>query len=172
MLTLSKHILVSFLTAKNLSKNKGIKIFFEIFIIRFFYAFNFIRNLFHFEKKYEKEIFSEKYFVEKINTSQVSKDLNTIGYNNFLKLKDDCLSLIKKEISLKNSIISYKGKKNFENFQACLNEKSNLDIIFSKSLEQGLSHVALDIDLAKTSFIQELATSNFSINILFSFKTF
>ena len=36
---LIKHLLNSFLTAKNLSKNKTVIIFLEIFIIRFFFAF-------------------------------------------------------------------------------------------------------------------------------------
>ena len=83
MITLSKHLLLSLLTAKNLSKNKGIKVF-EIFIIRFFYAFDFIRNFFNSKKKYDKEIFSEKYFEENISTNQVLSDLNKFGYNNFL----------------------------------------------------------------------------------------
>ena len=112
-----------------------------------------------------KEIFSEKYFEKDINTNQVLNDLNKFGYNNFLKLKTDYLNLIKEEISLKNSTISFKGKKSFEDFQDHLSDKSNLDNIFSKSLEKNISHVALDINLAKTSFIQELATSNFFMDL-------
>ena len=164
MITLSKHLLLSLLTAKNLSKNKGIKKFFEIFIIRFFYAFDLIRN-FLFLKKYDKEIFSEKYFEENISTNQVLSDLNRFGYNNFLRLKEDYLNLIKEEISLKNSTISYKGKKSFENLQDHLSNESNLNNIFLKSLEKKISHVALDINLAKTSYIQELATSNFFMDL-------
>ena len=60
MITLSKHLFLSLLTAKNLSKNKGIKKFFEIFVIRFFYAFDFIRNFFNSKKKYDKEILQRK----------------------------------------------------------------------------------------------------------------
>ena len=165
MITLSKHILLSLLTAKHLSKNKGIKKFFEIFIIRFFYAFDFIRNFFNSKKNYDKEIFSEKYFEENISTNQVLSDLNRLGYNNFLKLKEDYLHLIKEEISLKNSTISFKGKKSFMSLQDHLSDESNLNNIFSKSLEKNISHVALDINLAKTSYIKELATSNFFMDL-------
>ena len=136
MITLSKHFFLSLLTAKYLSKNKGIKRFFEIFVIRFFYAFDFIRNFFNSKKNYDKEIFSEKYFEENISTNQVLSDLNRLGYNNFLKLKDDYLHLIKEEISLKNSTISYKGKKSFMSLQDHLSDESNLNNIFSKSLEK------------------------------------
>ena len=92
-------------------------------------------------------------------------DLNRFGYNNFLRLKEDYLNLIKEEISLKNSTISYKGKKSFENLQDHLSNESNLNNIFLKSLEKKISHVALDINLAKTSYIQELATSNFFMDL-------
>ena len=139
MITLSKHLLLSLLTAKNLSKNKGIKKFFEIFIIRFFYAFDLIRNFFISKKKYDKEIFSEKYFEENISTNQVLSDLNRFGYNNFLRLKEDYLNLIKEEISLKNSTISYKGKKSFENLQDHLSNESNLNNIFKKFRKKNIS---------------------------------
>lgn len=165
MITLSKHLFLSLSTAKNLSKNKGIKKFCEIFVIRFFYAFDFIRNFFNSKKKYDKEILSEKYFEENISTNQVLSDLNIFGYNNFLKLKEDYLNLIKEEISLKNSTISYKEKKSSENLQDHLSDESNLNNIFLKSLEKKISHVALDINLAKTSYIQELATSNFFMDL-------
>ena len=107
-------------------------------------------------------------------------DLNKFGYNNFLRLKEDYLNLIKEEISLKNSTISYKGKKNFESLQDHLSEESNFENIFSKSLEKKIYHVALDINISKTSYIQELATSNFfmdlqkntSIIIVFQFQHF
>ena len=114
MITLSKHLILSLLTAKYLSKNKGIKKFCEIFIIRFFYAFDFIRNFLILKKNMIMKFFSEKYFEENISSNQALSDLNRFGYNNFLKLKENYLNLIKEEISLKNSTISYKGKKNFE----------------------------------------------------------
>lgn len=165
MITLSKHILFSFITAKHLSKNKGIKMFFKVFIIRFFYAFDFIRNFSNSKKKHEKEIISEKYFEKDISTKQVLNDLNRLGYNNILKLKDNYLNLIKEEISLKNTTISFKGKKSYENFRDHLSDESNLDNIFSKSLEKKISHVALNINLTKTKYIKELATSNFFMDL-------
>ena len=66
MITFSKHFIISFLTARNLSKNKGLKKFFEIFYIRFIFAFDFIRNFFNNKKNNYKNINSSKYFEENI----------------------------------------------------------------------------------------------------------
>ena len=57
MITLSKHFIISLFTAKNLSKNKGLKKFFEIFNIKFIFAFDFIRNFFNNQKDNYKNIF-------------------------------------------------------------------------------------------------------------------
>ena len=114
MITLSKHIFISLLTAKNLSKNKGLKRFIEIFVIRFLYAFNFIRNLLNPKNYFEPNVSSKNFYEKNITCDDVLKDLNNYGYNNFLKLRKNYLDLIKNEISLKNSTITYKGNKNIQ----------------------------------------------------------
>tara|TARA_B100000029_G_scaffold515265_1_gene621417 strand:+ start:6383 stop:7321 length:939 start_codon:yes stop_codon:yes gene_type:complete len=165
MITLSKHLFISFLTAKNLSKNKGLKKFFEIFVIRFLYAFDFIRNFLNSKNNDQLNILSQNYFKKDITSDEVLKDLNSVGYNNFLTLKENYIDLIKQEISLKNSSVSFKGKKKFFEYQKNLNDTDNLDIIFKKSQDLEIPHVALDIDLSKTKFIKELATSEFFMNL-------
>lgn len=165
MITLSKHFIISFLTARNLSKNKGLKKFFEIFYIRFIFAFDFIRNFFNNQKDNYKNINSSKYFEENIESTKVIEDLKNFGYNNFLKLRKNCLEFLKNEISLTNSIISFKGKKNSDKFSKIINSSDKLKDIFKKSKENEVSHVALDIDLSKTNYIKEFATSEFLMNI-------
>ena len=100
MITLSKHLLISFLTARNLSKNKGLKKFFEIFVIRFLYAFDFIRNFLNSKNNDQSNILSKNYFKKDIESDEVVKDLNSVGYNNFLTLKGNYIDLIKQEISI------------------------------------------------------------------------
>ena len=165
MITLSKHLIISFLTARNLSKNKGLKKFFEIFYIRFIYAFDFIRNFFNNQKDNYENINSSKYFEENIESTKVIEDLKNFGFNNFLKLRKNDLELLKSEISLTNSIISFKGKKNSDKFSKNINFSDKLKDIYEKSKENEISHVALDIDLSKTNYIKEFATSDFLMNI-------
>jgi len=165
MLTLSKHLIISFLTAKNLSKNKGLKKFLEIFNIRFLFAFDFIRNFFNLKNDNITNVTSTNYFEKNIASKNILSDLKTLGYNNFLKVKENYLRLLRDEISLENSTISFKGKKNFHKFQENINNSDNLNSIFLKSKENEISHVALDIDLGKTKFIKEFATSDFLMNI-------
>ena len=94
MITLSKHLFISFFTAKNLSKNKGLKKFFEIFVIRFLYAFDFIRNFLNPKNNDQLNILSKNYFKKDISSDEVLKDLNSVGYNNFLTLKENYLDLV------------------------------------------------------------------------------
>ena len=165
MITLSKHFIISLFTAINLSKNKGLKKFFEIFNIRFIFAFDFVRNFFNTQKNSYKNINSSKYFEENIDSTKVIEDLKNFGYNNFLRLKKNYLERLKNEISLANSIISFKSKKNSEKFNKTLNFSDNLNDMFRKSKENEISHIALDIDLSKTNYIKEFATSEFLMNI-------
>lgn len=165
MITLSKHFIISLFTAINLSKNKGLKKFFEIFNIRFIFAFDFVRNFFNNQKNSYKNINSSKYFEENIDSTKVIEDLKNFGYNNFLRLKKNYLERLKNEISLANSIISFKSKKNSEKFNKTLNFSDNLNDMFRKSKENEISHIALDIDLSKTNYIKEFATSEFLMNI-------
>ena len=165
MITLSKHFIISLFTAINLSKNKGLKKFFEIFNIRFIFAFDFVRNFFNNQKNNYKNINSSKYFEKNIESIKVIEDLKNFGYNNFLRLKKNYLERLKNEISLANSIISFKSKKNSEKFNKTLNFSDNLNDMFRKSKENEISHIALDIDLSKTNYIKEFATSEFLMNI-------
>ena len=109
MKTLFKHFIVSYFTARNLSKNQDIKKFFDIFIIRFFYAFSFIRNFFNRNNYNFQKIHSKEYFKKNITNEKVLKDLNSAGYNDFLNLKKKYLNEIKKFYDNKN-IKTFKGK--------------------------------------------------------------
>ena len=63
MITLSKHFFISLLTAINLSKKKGLKFFFEVFVIRFFYAFDLIRSSLSSSNYNKSDILSKNFFM-------------------------------------------------------------------------------------------------------------
>ena len=165
MFVIIKHLILSISTAINLSKEQGILSFFRIFNIRFFYGFNFFRNFFNTNKSEMKNVTSSDYFVKNIKSNKIVNDLDKYGYNNFLKIKSSYLNNIKKEITLKNSSIYFKGKKKSKFFFKSLNSKDNMNSLLSKSKKNKISHVVLNIDIKKTKFIKKLATSNFFMNI-------
>ena len=165
MKTLFKHFIISYFTAKNLSKNQGVIKFLNIFIIRFFYAFNFIRKYLNKNNYSFQKIESMKYFKKNISNEKVLKDLNSSGYNDYLNLKKKYLSQIKKEISLKNSSISFKSSKTFNEFMKVVGRQDGLASIIKKSQKKKVPHVAIDIDLKKTKKLKELATSKFFIEL-------
>ena len=120
MITLSKHFFISLLTAINLSKKKGLKFFFEVFVIRFFYAFDLIRSSLSSSNYNKSDILSKNFFIKDISANKILKDLNSMGYNNSLVVKDSYIDSIKNEILLKNSTLSFKVKKNLKNLKIVL----------------------------------------------------
>lgn len=165
MKILLKHFIVSFFTAKNRSKNKGFKNFYNIFIIRFFYAFNLIRKFLNNNNYNSERIKSKRFFKKNISNEKVLKDLNTLGYNDFLSLKKSYVDNIKKEISLKSSSISFKNERKFNKFKRNISKQDSLDSILKKSKKKQVPHVAIDINLKKTKILKELATSKFLIEL-------
>ena len=166
MLVIFNHLITSFFTAKNLSKGKGFFKFFQIFNIRFFYAFIFIR------KKFNKKTFIIEgsdvniFFKDNKETSlSIVNDLNTKGYHDKLQLDEFNLKRIYNEISLKNSSISFKGQKRIDEKTLSLNNSSNLDDIVKNSKNYNLSHVSLDIDLKKTNYLKDIASSKLLLSM-------
>ena len=166
MLVIFNHLITSFFTAKNLSKGKGFFRFFQIFNIRFFYAFIFIRN------KFNKKTFIIEgsdvniFFKDNKETSfSIVSDLNTKGYHNKLQLDEFNLKQIYNEISLKNSSISFKGQKRIDEKTLSFNNSSNLDDIVKNSKNYNLSHVSLDIDLKKTNYLKDIASSKLLLSM-------
>ena len=153
---LIKHLLNSFLTAKNLSKNKTVIIFLEIFIIRFFFAFMFVRRLFNKKTILISGVKSGNLFQQKdVKTDLVLRKLEQKGYCDDLRLNKNEVDKVINEISLKNFSVSFKGKKNTPGFSMSI----------KKSKKFNLSHVALEIDLNKTENIKRIATSFFFLDI-------
>lgn len=165
MKILFKHFIISFFTAKNRSKNKGFKNFYNIFVIRFFYAFNLIRKFLNNNNYNSERIKSKRFFKKNISNEKVLKDLNTLGYNDFLSLKKSYVDNIKKEISLKSSSISFKNERKFNKFKRNISKQDSLDSILKKSKKKQVPHVAIDINLKKTKILKELATSKFLIEL-------
>jgi len=160
------HLLNSFSTAKNLSKNKSVIIFFEIFIIRFFFSFTSIRKLFNKKTILKSGVKSGNLLEKKdVKTDLVLTSLEQKGYCDDLKLNKYEVDKVIEEISLKNSSISFKEKKNTSEFKIFTNNNDNIHSILEKSKKFNLSHVALEIDLNKTKNIKRIATSSFFLDI-------
>ena len=160
MLVIFNHLITSFFTAKNLSKGKGFFKFFQIFNIRFFYAFIFIRKMFK-KKNFIIECSDANIFFQdnKETSLTIVNDLNTKGYHDKLQLNEFSLKSIYNEISLKNSSISFKAQKKINEKIISLDNNSNLDDIVKNSKYCNISHVSLDIDLKKTKYLKDIALS-------------
>ncbi len=166
MKVLLNHFINSYSVAKNLSKNQGIIKFFEIFIIRFFFAFNFLRKILNEKSILESNVESNELFEQKnIKSEIVLKNLEKKGFSDDLKLNGDELNKAIDDISLNNSKISFKGEKKTSNFISSINDKDDINVIQKKSQEFNLSHVSLEIDLNKTNNIKKIATSDFFVDI-------
>jgi len=162
--TFFKHLIYSLFDAKYLSKDKSFLYFFKFFFIRFFYAFNFIRNL-QKCKKIMKNIPSSKYFSTKATNIKIVNDLDNYGFNSDLILKKKELNLLKNEISLKNSELAFKDKNQNHNSYSNLKIDSKLDDIVKASKKGKIPHTVLNINLSKTKILKKIALSNFFKNI-------
>jgi len=166
MKVLFNHFINSYSVAKNLSKNHGVINFFEIFIIRFFFAFNFLRKILNKKSTLVSNVESDELFEQKnIKSEIVLKNLEKKGFCDDLKLNGDELNKTIDDISLYNSKISFKGEKKISKFISSINDKDNINVIQKKSQEFNLSHVSLEIDLNKTNNIKKIATSDFFVDI-------
>lgn len=170
MITLIKHFIISYSTAKELSRKRGFLNFLNVFCIRFFYAFHFVRQKFNKQTKVLSTKDVENIFTEKNFTSNfIVKDLCEKGFNDKLILKSDLLNEIYNEISTQNVTISYKGLKDKDLFHKSLNNKDNLEAIVDKSFKYNLSHVSLSIDMNKAKNIKKVATSKYFLDVANSY---
>ena len=81
-----KHIVNSLFDAKYLSQNSNILYFIKFFFIRFFYAFDFIRNFQKSNNIINKTLVSN-FFLKKITNKKIVDDLDKDGFNADLILK-------------------------------------------------------------------------------------
>ena len=73
--------------------------------------------------------------------------------------------MIRNEISLKNSVISFKNKKSKINIFSDLKSNSNLNKIILKTKRKKIPHTVLNINLSKTKYLKKIALSEYFINI-------
>tara|TARA_B100001939_G_scaffold128833_1_gene111725 strand:+ start:1816 stop:2757 length:942 start_codon:yes stop_codon:yes gene_type:complete len=166
MNVLLNHFINSYSVAKNLSKNYGRINFFKIFIIRFFFAFNFLRKILNKKSILVSNVDSGDLFKQKnIKSEMVLINLEKKGFSDDLRLNDLELDKIASDISLNNSKLSFKGKKKISEFISSINNYDNIFDIQEKSKNSNLSHVALEIDINKTNNIKKIATSDFFVDI-------
>lgn len=166
MNVLYNHFINSYSVAKNLSKNQGIINFFQIFIIRFFFAFNFLRKILNKKPILVSNVESNELFEQKnIKSEIVLKNLDKKGFSDDLILNSNEVNKAIDDISLNSSKIFFKGEKKISKFISSINNKDNIHSIQEKSKQFNLSHVSLEVDLNKTHNIRKIATSDFFVDI-------
>ena len=156
MTVLIRHFILSLSTAFYLSKKNPI-FFFNIFLIRFFFAFAYIRKLFY-PTKYLFEDYKSHFFTKKLSVIDVINSLTNFGYYNKFQLEENTLQKIKNEINFQNSFIYSKESTKNQLIQFTTNDQ--LDDIVKKSILKNLAHVALDIDIEKTKTIKNLINNS------------
>ena len=156
MTVLIRHFILSLSTAFYLSK-KNLIFFFNVFLIRFFFAFTYIRELFY-PTKYLFEDYKSHFFTKKLSVIDVINSLTNFGYYNKFQLEENTLQKIKNEINFQNSFIYSKESSKNQLIQFTTNDQ--LDDIVKKSILKNLAHVALDIDIEKTKTIKNLINNS------------
>ena len=66
---------------------------------------------------------------------------------------------------MKNSSIEFKGYKKINNFVYSLEKSDQLNKLLKKSIKFNISHVSLNINIKKTNYIKNLATSDFLLDV-------
>lgn len=138
---------------------------FEIFIIRFFYAIPFIRNLN--KSNINFDFSSDKFFEKKVSLSQIIKNLDNEGY--FKTKIDKKLTqklihnfiLSKMHYRLKNENFLNNSSKKISSIQDSL----SMDEIIKISHSQGISHLTIDFDQNHKNTLSDLAQSSFFLNL-------
>lgn len=168
MLIFIRHFLLSLSTAINLSKKKNFSFFYNVFIIRFFYAFTFLRN-FSFRRNEKYKTFFSNFSNFSVSFSEIISNLNEKGFYDKIKVNNDDLIKIIDDINLETVKISFKKVNQKISFEDHLKANASLDSIFKKSLELNLSHVALNIDLNKTKMLKKFVSDGFFKNIAYNY---
>tara|TARA_B100000886_G_scaffold307983_1_gene241379 strand:+ start:1146 stop:2087 length:942 start_codon:yes stop_codon:yes gene_type:complete len=162
ILILLKHLRNSFHIAKILSKN-NLSEFIRIFIVRFLYSIDFIRNS-------QKTIFSNSsvensdLFKSKLNLKETLEHLEETGFYDKAEINENTLNLLNCEVNSTNfsSKIKLDETKNFDDLVF-----KNLEEISNYSQKENIKHLVLEYKknqkenifkkLAKSSYLRDIA---------------
>ncbi len=161
LVILIKHFKNSFHTSRTLS-NKNLFKLIRIFLIRFFYSINFIRNL---QKTCFKDlkIQNSSLFKSNLNFNETLENLEENGYYDKIELENSTINLLENEINNYNFIPSLKSERDKYHKKILF---KNLDDI-SKIIEKDkIKHLVLEYkeEFEKDTF-HKIATSDYLKNI-------
>jgi hypothetical protein len=167
---LYKHFKHSLSVAIKLSKlNNERYLFLEIiriFIIRFFFAFPYIRNKILISKNINEQNLDCDFFTnKKINSNEIIEQLDNLGFYEKLQITEEKLNQIKKNINSENCYLDKKGYENKDkNIKTTYNDLlfNNLDDILNFSNKNKVNHLVIKFKDNK-NFITNFATSSFFI---------
>lgn len=149
----------------NLIRLNGVFVIFEIFLIRFFYAFSFIRNL----SKPNKKILNTKYnyFKGSVDAIGCVNDLDNEGHSSIFQLKEQ----YKK--SFLNYIYECKNldlkKLNYPTTDVIKKKYENLDDYFTRLKKMKISRVTGHLNLKNSSELKNFLVSKEVLNIVQSY---
>ena len=172
---LIKHFKNSFHTARILSNNNLFNLI-RIFIIRFFYSINSIRNL---QKTLFKnlEIKKSSLFESNLDFNETLKNLEENGYYDKIKLQNSTINSLENEINYNNFIPSLKLERDkypekllFENLNdiSKITEKyqiKHLVLDYKEKLEKNIFHKIATSDYLKNLAKQYLNSNNIFYNV-------
>lgn len=153
---LLKHFANSYSTAKKLAHN-NVFIFFNIFIIRFFYSISFFRN----RKKFFSRIsipVNNEFFTTTIESSKIQNDLVKKGFNDLYKFNSETILKILDQFKYNKFRIKSKNQIFLDsNFY----KDNSLEEIIQKSIKNSDPLLQLCFYLQKTDFLYQIATGAF-----------
>tara|TARA_B100000959_G_C14935159_1_gene605426 strand:- start:705 stop:1643 length:939 start_codon:yes stop_codon:yes gene_type:complete len=159
---IKNHFISSIITSQSLSKKKNNKTnVIKIFIIRFFFAFPFIRNFVLHKKNFIK-VTSQEYFFSETNNKTIIDELINIGFHKN-KLKEEIINEI---INLfQNNDFTYKYKNPNKDYVSEIPNNLNLNEIIKESSKRKISHLMISFDQNKKNILNEMAKSNFFLSV-------
>jgi hypothetical protein len=151
----------------NLLKRNSLLVIPKIFLIRFLYSFQAIRNLQKISLKKKEEFkfnFIDNGF---INLNEVVKDLDTDGYSKIFIIKKDILDKIR-ELAFLSKNIDIK-KNNFDKTQLIKKSHENLDDYFKRIKLLDVSRFTSTLNLNEDSVLKDFLLSEPILSIAKSY---
>ena len=149
----------------DLIKLNGASVIFKLFLIRFFYAFSFIRNL----SKPTKKNFINKniYFNDSVDTLNCINDLDRKGYSKTFQLKEEYKkNFLNNVFECKNLDLK---KLEYSTNDVLKKQNENLDDYFTRLKKMKISRVTGHFDLNKPSEFKNFLISKEILNIVQSY---
>ena len=163
---LIQHFFNSISTAKHLSKLNNAKFqiidFIQIFIIRFFFSFSFIRNLIRPQKNKNLKIDPNIFDYTSKDSDQILNILDAQGYYNNLNINQNTLTQLKKSINNNNCYFGFKSGN--KSLGSDIESYHDVDELVNLTTHKKIPHIMVKFKNFD-NFIFNMAKSDFFLNI-------